>query len=265
VLFHDDGKASLDHIYTESDPRAYFSTLRGLEYQIPQTAKACFTRLIEQLRASRRAVTVLDIGCSYGINPALLRCDATMAELYQRYVRSSEPREALVARDRALLADRNRWPDTRFVGLDVSAPALAYAEAAGFVDTAVRADLEHDEPTPRQRIDLGAADLVVSTGCVGYVTEQTIGRVIRSSRDCPPWMAHYVLRMYPFDPIDQCLVEYGYETLQIGPPVRQRRFVSKEEQSQVLDTLSGIGQDPCGLEADGWLYAQLFVSRPRGG
>ena len=58
MQFHDDGKASLDHIYTEADPRAYFSTLRHLEYQIPQTAKACFSRLIEQLRASRRAVTV---------------------------------------------------------------------------------------------------------------------------------------------------------------------------------------------------------------
>jgi carnitine O-acetyltransferase len=265
VQFHDDGKASLDHIYTEADPRAYFSTLRHLEYQIPQTAKAYFTRLIEQLRATRGGVTVLDIGCSYGINPVLLRCDATMAELYQRYARSAEPREALLARDRALLAARNRWADTRFVGLDVSAAALAYAEAAGFVDTAILADLEHDEPTPQQSGDLAVVDLAVSTGCIGYVTAQTIGRVVRSSRDCLPWMAHYVLRMYPFDPIDQCLAGYGYETVQIGPPVRQRRFVSVDEQSQVLDTLSGIGHDPCGLEADGWLYAQLFVSRPPGG
>jgi hypothetical protein len=87
VQFHAAGKVSLDHIYTQPDPRAYFTTLRTLEYQIPQLAKAHFARLVQELRESRRVrgATVLDIGCSYGINAALLRCDATMSELYERY------------------------------------------------------------------------------------------------------------------------------------------------------------------------------------
>jgi carnitine O-acetyltransferase len=30
-----------------------------------------------------------------------------------------------------------------------------------------------------------------------------------------------------------------------------------------MATLAEVGVDPTGLEADGWLYAQLFISRPR--
>jgi carnitine O-acetyltransferase len=30
-----------------------------------------------------------------------------------------------------------------------------------------------------------------------------------------------------------------------------------------VETIDGLGLDPSGLEADGWLYAQLFISRPR--
>jgi len=30
----------------------------------------------------------------------------------------------------------------------------------------------------------------------------------------------------------------------------------------VLDSMSAAGVDPRGLEAEGWLYAQLYLSRP---
>ena len=86
-------------------------------------------------------------------------------------------RAALVARDRALVQARDRTDRTRFVGLDISADALAYACEAGFLDAAVHADLERDDPTAEQRALLGAADLVISTGCIGYVTERTLVRI----------------------------------------------------------------------------------------
>jgi carnitine O-acetyltransferase len=77
-------------------------------------------------------------------------------------------------------------------------------------------------------------------------------------------MAHFVLRMFPFEPIARCLAGFGYETVHLDRVFKQRRFASAEEQSLVLDTLSTVGVDPRGLETDGWLYAQLYVSRPRG-
>jgi hypothetical protein len=190
-----------------------------------------------------------------------------MDELYDRYCgvgASAMARAALLTGDRELVRSRDRLKQTRFVGLDISLEALSYARLAGFIDVAVHADLENGEPTARQREELAGMDLVISTGCLGYVGEQTISRLVSASGDHPPFMAHFVLRLYPFEPISDCLTELGYETIRVGGVFKQRRFASVEEQSQVLDTLSEVGVDPRGLEADGWLYAQLFISRPPG-
>jgi SAM-dependent methyltransferase len=269
VHYDDTGKVSLDHIYVQPDPRAYFGTLRELDYCIPQLAKPYFARLIEEYRESQRvpAPSVLDIGCSYGINAALLKFDATMDELYERYCgldARTQTRSGLLARDRELVrACRSRRERTRFVGLDRSRPALSYALMAGFIDVAMHADLEVCDPTERQREELARADLVISTGCLGYVTDRTLSRVAATNDARKPWMAHFVLRMFPFEPVAESLAGLGYETVHHERLFRQRRFASPQEQSLVLDTLSTVGVDPRGLETDGWLYAQLYVSRPR--
>jgi hypothetical protein len=266
VLFDDTGKVSLDHIYTQPDPRAYFRTLRELDYQIPQLAKPHFASLITEYRSARGIdrPQVVDIGSSYGINAALLRCDADIAELYDRY---GDPDLTSIAEcldgDRELVRTRS-GARARFVGLDVSGPALVYATSAGFLDDAVLADLESGDPTDEQRIQLAPTDLVVSTGCLGYVGVKTITRVVEAI-DRAPWMAHFVLRMFPFDPIADALDEFGYRTERVDQLFRQRRFASPEEQSQVLDTLATVGVDPAGLESDGWFYAGLYISRPSSG
>jgi carnitine O-acetyltransferase len=269
VRFDNTGKVSFDHIYTQPDPRAYFSELRELDYCIPQLAKPYFMKLIQEYRESHRiqAPNVLDIGCSYGINAALLRCDATMDELYEHYCgldARTQDRNKLLARDQDLVRSRNRLEDTRFVGFDSSRSALSYALSAGFIDAAMHADLERHDPTKQQREQLASTDIVISTGCIGYVTEATISRVARAHGERRPWMAHFVLRMFPYEPVAESLARLGYETVHIEGVFKQRRFASSEEQSLVLHTLSTAGVDPRGLEADGWLYSQLYISRPRG-
>ncbi|MFB4315026.1 class I SAM-dependent methyltransferase [Actinomadura sp. 21ATH] len=266
------GKICLDDIYTRPDPRAYFSTLRELDYHIPELAKPHFRALIEEYRAATgvRNPTVLDIGCSYGINAALLKCDATMDELYERYggpEADGMSIAGLLERDRDLVRSRGGAAGgsggVRFIGLDSSRPALEYAAGAGFVDGAVHADLEENEPTAAQRERLAAADLVISTGCVGYVTERTLGRIVDAAPPGRrPWMAHFVLRMFPFDPVEKALDAAGYETVHSAETFRQRRFATAGEQAQVLETLSAAGVDPDGPERDGWLSARLHVSRP---
>ncbi|KAB2369565.1 class I SAM-dependent methyltransferase [Actinomadura montaniterrae] len=263
------GKISLDHIYTEPDPRAYFGTLRGLDYNIPELAKPHFSGLIAEYREARGVPvpTVVDIGCSYGINAALLKYGVTMAELYDRYGgRDAEPltRAALLSRDRELVRSRERANRVRFVGLDASENALSYALDAGFLDAAVHADLESGDPTGEQAARLSRADLVISTGCLGYVTERTIARVVEAAGGRRPWMAHFILRMFPFDPIAETLAAAGYETVRRDGLFRQRRFATDEEQALVLDRLADAGVDPSGVEDGGWLYAGLYVSRPRG-
>ena len=130
MRFHAAGKVALDHLYTAADPRAYFTNLRGLDYAIPQRAAPYFRGLISELHVSTgRPVTVVDIGCSYGINAALLRHGLTMDELYGHYggLPAELPRDAVLARDRALLAAHPAAPSApRFVGLDIAADALAY-------------------------------------------------------------------------------------------------------------------------------------------
>ncbi|MFE3324260.1 class I SAM-dependent methyltransferase [Streptomyces sp. NPDC059176] len=276
MRFDATGKVTLDHIYTQPDPRSYFRVLRPLGYGIPQHAKPHFAKFIDEYRESRNVAVpnVLDIGCSYGINAALLKHDATMDELYARYCGDgtdsasgrddTRTREALLARDRELSRSRRPARELRFIGLDTSADALAYAREAGFLDDAVHADLEERDPTPGQRARLAGVDLVISTGCLGYVTERTLERVVAAQGGRRPWMAHFVLRMFPFDTVENALTELGYRTVRVEEVFRQRRFASRQEQELVLDGMSSAGVDPRGLEAEGWLHAELHLSRPHG-
>ncbi|QIS19827.1 class I SAM-dependent methyltransferase [Nocardia terpenica] len=253
------GKASFDDIYDRPDPAAYYLRMSELDYQIPELAKPHFRKIIDDYRAATgTAPTVLDIGCSYGVNAALLRLDTTIDDLAGHY-RDGDP-ATRADRDRARLAAGDRMPDVRFLGMDASAPALSYAAAAGLLHDVVHADLEAADPTEPQRRLLGSADLVVSTGCVGYVTDRTLLRVVRAHGQRLPWMAHFVLRMFSFEPIAERLAELGYRTERRPGTFRQRRFASADEQDQVLNTLSANGIDPTGLEADGWLHAQLYLS-----
>jgi len=257
VHFDTTGKVSFDDIYTEPDPRPYFAALRAFDYQLPQLAKPYFAELI----AESPRPTVLDVGCSYGVNAALYRCDTTMDKLYEHYTGAETAgmdRAALIADDRTRVAASG----VRFIGLDVSAPALEYARAAGFLDEAIHADLEREEPTERQSALLAEADLVVSTGCVGYVTERTITRIASLPGGRRPAMAHFVLRMFSYEPIAASLADLGYETVGVEGLFTQRRFVSEQEQAQILDAVAATGVEPHELETEGWLCAQLYLSRP---
>lgn len=270
--FDADGKVTLDHLYDRDEPRPYFRALAELDYCIPQMAKPYFAKLVEEYRQAEgvEVPTILDVGSSYGVNAALLRCDATLDELYRRYTGPGSEdltREELLSRDRAFVASRRHVEPARFLGLDISGPALSYALAAGLLDGVVHADLEHHDATPEQRADLAQADLVISTGCIGYVTARTIRQVAGAAAEGNehlPWMAHFVLRMFSYEPVAESLGELGYETIHVEGLFRQRRFASPQEQSQVLDRLSARGVDPRGLEDEGWLYAQLHLSLPAG-
>ncbi|MFI9404902.1 class I SAM-dependent methyltransferase [Nocardia sp. NPDC052316] len=264
VPLHTTGKASFDDIYDRPDPRDYYARMSDLDYRIPELAKPVFQQQIREFRASARVTTptVLDLGCSYGVNAALLRFDTTMRELAEHYRTATGDRAALIARDRATLGAGTGLTDVRFLGMDASAPALAYAQESGLLHDTVHADLESGEPTDEQRAVLASADLIISTGCIGYVTEKTLARVATAHPRRRPWMAHFVLRMFDFAPIAAELAALGYRTEQAPGLFQQRRFASATEQTQVLNTLSAKGIDTADRETDGWLYAGLYLSRP---
>lgn len=260
-------KANFDNIYEQPDPRGYFSMLGALDYMIPDVAEPIIRQIL-RARGKRTGVsaTVLDVGCSYGINAAVHRFPLSFRRLRMRY---ANPDMAAVEHEELAQLDRNfygSWPrigDARFIGLDVSAPAVRYAVSVGLLDAGVIANLEQDAPRPEDRQILRRADVVLSTGCVGYVTERTFGAIL-DSIERPPWVVSFVLRMFPYEAIAATLAERGLVTEKLaGATFVQRRFRDIKEFNNCLSTLEKLGIDTNGLEAEGRFQAELFVSRPR--
>jgi len=264
ITYDSTGKLNLNGIYNKPEPLDYFSTLSQLEYRIPQEAKPSFRSLIDARRSTTEseATKVVDIGCSYGVNGALLKHGLSMEDLYHHYgaAKAGDP-ENLLARDRDLYADPADAA-LEMIGVDPADRAISYAVDAGLLDAGVATDLEKTEPTAEDVTAIENADLIISTGCVGYVTEVSLERLLQSSLDSRPWMAHFVLRMFDFGASEEMLHSHGYVTEKLPALFRQRRFASAEERQHVLDNLRNLEIDPTGVEADGWYVAELHVARP---
>lgn len=262
-------KANFDSIYSQPDPREYFRVLGGLDYVIPDLAKTPFCAVANALRDIRkRRLKIADIGCSYGINAALLRYPLDMQRLASRYV----GRE-MQSIDSVTLAELDRnyfrsWPlrnDDMFIGIDTASPAIRYALQAGLIDGAVTTNLEQDCPATEEGPLLRGLSLILSTGCIGYTTEKTLHRILAMQRDTAPlpWIANLVLRMFPYDRIAEELSSFGLVTEKLeGVTFVQRRFHSPEEYASTISALEQRGIDPSGKEADGLFHAELYLSRP---
>jgi len=210
---------------------------------------------------------VLDLGCSYGVNAALLKHDLSMPELYDHWGRDSSseaPSEQVIADDRRFFADLDGQEDITMIGLDPAGAAVAFGEDAGLLDEGLAVNLE-TEPLPEAAIgELAQVDLVTSTGCVGYVTQRSFERLLPAvTQGRKPWFGNFVLRMFPFDAIEATLEGSGYVTEKLaGRTFVQRRFTSAGEQEQVIDQLRERGIDPTGKETEGHLLAEFYLSRP---
>lgn len=261
-------KANLDHIYNQSDPRAYFHELRKLDYSIPGVAKPIFQTLIAHLQQRNQdPLHVLDLGCSYGVNAALLKCDLDMSDLYEHWDQAKlvdAAPEQMVERDRRYFGGVDQAGDLKMIGLDQADNAVTFAKETGLLDGGVIANLETRPLPDVAEPDLAPVDLIISTGCVGYVTEKSFDRLLPAvSEGSLPWIANFVLRMFPFEAVDRSLARWGYATEKLEDQTfLQRRFVSSDEQQQVLGQLRDQDVDPTGKEADGHLHAEFFLSRP---
>jgi SAM-dependent methyltransferase len=259
-------KAIFDDIYIQEDPRSYFSVLGDLDYMIPDVAEP----VIRQILSAKASVTgtrpvVLDVGCSYGINAAVHRFPLTFGGLRHRYARREMK---AVSSEELMRLDRNfysSWPDVglaRFIGLDISAPAIRYATNVGLLDQGVVADLETNALSKDDARIVRPADVIMSTGCIGYVTEKTFGKLLDATEKTP-WVISFVLRMFPFDELAKTFAQRGLVTERLaGVTFIQRRFRDAEEFENSLATLAKLGVDSTGLESEGLFHADLILSRP---
>jgi SAM-dependent methyltransferase len=263
-------KSDFESIYNRPDPRAYFAHLGGVDYQIPQNAKPVFERVIDALRRTHKtdAVNVVDLGCSYGVNAALLKYGMDLDDLYARYASPEAKRldrDELLQEDLRLIEEiETEDAGLKVVGLDVAPEAVGYATDAGLLDAGIVADLEGGPLAPEDAAALCDVDLVISTGCVGYVTERSFARIVGAADGEPlPWIASFVLRMFPYDRIADTLDRHGYRTEKLdGVTFVQRRFANDDERRDVLAILDRMGIDPRHREAEGRYHADFFLSRP---
>lgn len=266
--FDDTGKAVFDDAYNQPDPRMYYEDLGRLGYRIAGEAQPQIARTVSALTKIRdkQQPKVIDIGSSYGINAALLNTDLTLDHLDQHY-RSDAiadlDRNEVLERDIEFFSENADEQSGAFVGVDVSSRALQYAVDAGLLDAALAVNLEENPLAPEEARVLTNADLVMSTGAVGYVSEKTFEQVLDACEDSQPWVANSVLRMFPYDGFLDLLSDRGYVTEKYESTLIQRRFSSEEEQAHCLNNLAELGVDPSRKEADGHYHAEFFLSRPR--
>lgn len=263
-----EAKADFSDLYTSEDPRNYFKYLGQLDYIIPHLAQPIFSQLIRARQETQsEPVTVLDIGCSYAINGALMKFAVDYEALRQRY--TAPPMQTLTGAE-MLLLDRHfyqswpRNPGVKLIGLDVSENAVRYAEDCGILDHGLAIDLESRDPTPEEAKLLAGVDIIISTGCVGYVTSKTFQRVAKLARKGrAPWAANFVLRMFPFGNIAATLAEHGLVTERYeGATFVQRRFANRQEMEATIKAVEARGLDSDGHETEGVYHSELFISRP---
>jgi SAM-dependent methyltransferase len=260
-------KADFTDMYAAVDPRAYYTSLGELDYQIPAYGTPLFRRLCEVIGGGSTEPTILDVCCSFGVNAALLNHELTMDDLREHYVAAQQAglsREELVAADRRMFAESRRPDAVDVIGLDIAGAAVDYAVEVGLLADGVVADLEKDDPPVDVAARLADVDLVTVTGGVGYVNERTFERIVNAGGDAPPWIAALTLRWIGFDPIADQLEQYGLVTERLeGYVAPQRRFADDRERRLVFDNLADRGLRPNQLEVGGWHSAELFVTRPK--
>jgi SAM-dependent methyltransferase len=260
-------KAVFDDIYIQDDPRSYFSILGDLDYMITDVAEPVIRQILSaKASATTTKPVVLDVGCSYGINAAVHRFPLTFGRLRYRYARreiKAVSSEELMRLDRNFYAS---WPDlglARFIGLDMSAPAVRYATRVGLLDQGIVADLENEALSAENARIIRPVNVIMSTGCIGYVTDKTFGKLLNAT-ETKPWIISFVLRMFPFDALEKAFAQHGLVTERLsGVTFVQRRFRDAEEFENSLATLAATDIDPTGLESEGLLHADLILSRPK--
>ena len=264
------GKADFEWTYNRLDPRAYFEVLGALDYAIPERAAPVFLRVFDAYATERHkdALTVIDLGCSYGINAAVLKYGRKMDELREHYLSFDEdntpPHDVLKADQKAFNGNAARR-DLHIIGLDRAQFASSYAFWAGLLDDAIPENFEERDPSPQAAKAMSKCDLVISTGVIGYVTERTFQRIIDCQPDGDmPWIASFVLRMFDYGPVAKVLEPRGYVTEKLqGRYFKQRRFADEAEKAHVETLLRERGLDPEGLEGEGHYLAEFYLSRPR--
>ena len=81
----------------------------------------------------------------------------------------------IILKDKSWFADiGNR---IEMIGVDISEPALNYAAKTGLIDGKLQGNFEERGLRPGEAAMIKGTDLIISTGCIGYVGHKNHNRV----------------------------------------------------------------------------------------
>ncbi|CAJ0554825.1 Ff.00g133380.m01.CDS01 [Fusarium sp. VM40] len=256
-------KADFTDLYNQHNPRSYFTTLQPLEYRIPQQVLPLIRYLHHLSCQGVTSSAILDVGCSYGINGALLRHHIDMDTWTAHYTCSELSSEEQVLADKEFFASRTQPSKPPVLGFDKADHAVRYALNVGLIDAGWAEDLENGDPSSDLCRALQDVTLVICTGAVGYLTSRTFDRIMAAiDRPIKPWVLSTVIRTSSYNKIGTVLREHGLVTEKLpGVVLRQRRFASAQEQSDAIAHVAALGLNPT-AENKGYLCADVYISRP---
>ncbi|WP_350297486.1 class I SAM-dependent methyltransferase [Agrobacterium arsenijevicii] len=252
--------------YNNRWPDRYLRAHRQLDYIIPQQAKAVYEPLIERCMQAKRKtrLKIIDVGCSYGINASLLSRRISLDELYVE----AAPRTGILStrdieKHRTYFTQRPRRGDLSIIGLDPSKRAVQYAMRTGLIDAAVTSNLEHQDMSDAEANLIRDADLIISTGCIGYVTHRTFRRLYAATAASRPWVACFVMHPFSYDGIAETLSAFGLATQEM-PELRQRqrRFSTQKEKRTILKSMKLSKMDDRYERSTSYIYASFHLSLP---
>lgn len=253
--------------YDQPWPHAYFEAHLALDYMICDRARPVFEEVIARLRRrrGRSPLRIVDIGASYGLNAALLRSALSLDDLYAAYTLPDGPLASQrMEEHQTFFIHQKLREDIEIIGLDPSRHALHYAREVGLIATGVAADLEAEDLSDADRDTISDADLIISTGCVGYASARTFRRVYEATAASKPWVASFAMHPFAYDEIAAMLAEFGLVTIEFPDRrQRQRRLSTERERASILANMRELGMDDRLERTTGYVYAGFHLSTPR--
>ena len=265
-------KANFDNVYIQPTPHAYVKKMALHGYQIGEQARpyclAC-ARLLEERNGAAWPVQMLDVGCSYGMGSAFVKYGCSFDEIVAFFY-SRAPKDLTSCSEVTRMWLNVTAPacDMRCVGLDSSSPAIRFGLNSGLLDAGIVCNLEETatRPTPEDIEWFKSCNLLISTGAIGYITEETLSKVLpHLGKDHPadfgPIAVLTILRMFETEPIFAAFKKAGLILKQV-PDIRllQRNFADETEKTEVRKLLRDKGLDTRDYEDHGTLFADLYVA-----
>lgn len=260
-------KKDFSDIYHKKFPAQYLKEMGDLEYRIADQTRPLYQHLAQRIvNRLKRPVKILDLGSSYGINSALLNYELVMSELDDFFLQNNH--DISINEVQNFFEDLpNKNPNFEFYLVDISRPALEFATKVGLCNDAFCVNMEKDDIPSNFKRTINEIDLIISTGCIGYIGKKSFERLfdslIKTGEKPLPVFAFSVLRMFPMDEIQEVFLNNNFSLVKtkVGP-LRQRRFYNQEEQSKTINLLKDRNINTDGLEENGYFYANFFVGGP---